>query len=40
MFEEFFVAMRDAVRDILDAGWTPAMEREWQSLLDEIAAIA
>lgn len=40
MFEEFFVAMRDAFRDILAADWTPAMDREWRSLLDEIAAIA
>jgi hypothetical protein len=38
-FDAFFVAMRDTFREIMGAGWTPAMEREWAGLLAEFAAI-
>ncbi len=38
-FDDFFVAMRDAFRSDLGAGWTPVMEHEWALLLDEFAAI-
>jgi hemoglobin-like flavoprotein len=38
-FDAFFTAMRDVFRDIMDADWTPAMEREWKGLLAEFAAI-
>lgn len=39
MFETFFVAMRDAFREILADDWTSAMETAWRTLLAEIAAI-
>ncbi len=39
LFDAFFVAMRDAFRDILGADWSPAMEREWAGLLAAFAAI-
>ena len=38
-FDAFFGAMRDTFRDIMGADWTPAMEREWATLLAEFAAI-
>lgn len=38
-FDAFFVAMRDTFRDIMGADWSPAMEREWESLLAAFAAI-
>jgi hemoglobin-like flavoprotein len=39
IFDEFFVAMRDAIRDIMEDDWTPVMETEWRKLLAEFAAI-
>ncbi len=38
-FDSFFIAIRDAFRDILGADWTPDKEREWARLLAEFAAI-
>ncbi len=38
-FDLMFVAIRDTVRDLLGAGWTPAADAAWTSLLEEIAAI-
>ncbi len=38
-FDEFFIAMRDAFREILGKDWTPVMEAEWSELLKEFAAI-
>ena len=37
-FDSFFVAIRATFRDLLGPDWTPAMEREWASLLEEFAA--
>jgi hypothetical protein len=38
-FDDFFISMRDAIREIMAERWTPAMEREWAGLLREFAAI-
>lgn len=38
-FDSFFIAIRDAFRDILGAEWTPDMERQWAAMLVEFAAI-
>jgi hemoglobin-like flavoprotein len=38
-FDSFFIAIRDAFRDILGPDWSPDMEREWAGLLGEFAAI-
>lgn len=38
-FDDFFIALRDALREILGSDWTPAMETEWDRLLAEFAAI-
>lgn len=38
-FDSFFVAIRDAFRNILGSDWTPEMEREWTAMLAEFAAI-
>ena len=34
-FDDFFVAMRDAMREIMGADWSPAMEVQWTELLAE-----
>jgi hemoglobin-like flavoprotein len=39
MFGKFFIAMRDAFRDVLGSAWTPAMETQWGRLLDAFDAI-
>lgn len=38
-FDAFFVAMRDAIREIMGPEWSPAMEAQWAELLQEFAAI-
>jgi len=38
-FDAFFVAMRDALRRIMDKGWTPEMNAAWNQRLAEFAAI-
>lgn len=38
-FDAFFVAIRDALRDIMGSDWSPEMERAWSGLLAEFAAI-
>jgi hypothetical protein len=38
-FNDLFTAIRDEVRDCVGGAWTPAMEREWSALLDELAVI-
>jgi hemoglobin-like flavoprotein len=38
-FDDFFVAMRDAFRDLLGAEWTPEVDEVWTKLLAEFAAI-
>jgi hemoglobin-like flavoprotein len=38
-FDDFFVAMRDAFRGMLGADWTAEMERAWEAMLAEFAAI-
>lgn len=38
-FDDFFVAMRDAFRDIMGDDWSAAMEAQWAVLLREFAAI-
>lgn len=38
-FDDFFVAMRDTFRDLLDRDWSPAMETAWAEMLREFAAI-
>lgn len=38
-FDDFFVAMRDAFRDLLGAGWTLEIDDAWTKLLAEFAAI-
>ena len=37
-FDDFFVAMRDAFRQIMGADWSPAMDAQWTDLLSEFAA--
>ena len=37
--DEFFVAMRDAFREIMGEDWTPRMDAEWRRLLEAFAAI-
>jgi hemoglobin-like flavoprotein len=38
--DEFFVAMRDAFREIMGADWTSRMDAEWRRLLEAFAAIS
>jgi len=38
-FDAFFVAMRDAFRQIMSADWTPATDRAWNQMLTEFATI-
>ena len=38
-FDDFFVAMRDAFRDIMGDDWSAAMEAQWALLLREFAAV-
>jgi hemoglobin-like flavoprotein len=39
LFDAFFVAMRDAFRDILGPEWTPEVDANWGRLLADFAAI-
>jgi len=38
-FDDFFVAMRDTLRDLLERNWSPAMEAAWTEILRDFAAI-
>ena len=38
-FDDFFVAMRDAFREIMADEWSAAMEAQWATLLQEFAAV-
>jgi hemoglobin-like flavoprotein len=38
-FDDFMVAMRDAFRRIMGDDWTSGMERAWEQLLAQFAAI-
>jgi hemoglobin-like flavoprotein len=38
-FDAFFIAMRNAFRDILGSAWTPDMERAWSGMLGAFATI-
>lgn len=37
-FDDFFLAMRNAFRDILGPMWTQEMERAWEDMLADFAA--
>ena len=37
-FDDFFVAIRDAIREIMAADWSPAMDAQWTELLAEFRA--
>ncbi|HEY2032515.1 MAG TPA: globin [Rhizomicrobium sp.] len=39
IFAKFFDVLAETLRDILGAGWSPAMAREWQTLLNEFARL-
>jgi hypothetical protein len=39
LFDAFFIAMRDAFRDILGHDWTPEVDASWRKLLSDFAAI-
>ena len=38
-FDDFFVAMRDAFREIMGEDWSVTMEAQWAALLREFAAV-
>lgn len=38
-FDDFMIAIRDAFRHIMAEGWTGEMERAWERLLAEFAAM-
>lgn len=40
VFATFFAIVRDALRDLLAADWTPAFETAWAEMLVEIEAFA
>jgi hemoglobin-like flavoprotein len=37
-FDAFFIALRDAFRDIAGADWTLEVDNAWRGMLDEFAA--
>ncbi len=39
LFDTFFLAMRDTIREAVGRGWTPEMESSWRSLVEELSAI-
>jgi hemoglobin-like flavoprotein len=39
LFVAFFGVIADTLRDILDAEWSPEIDRAWRSLLDEIEGV-
>ena len=38
-FDAFFIAMRDAFREILGAEWTSEIDASWRNMLADFAAI-
>ncbi len=36
MYEEFFSAVIDSVREVMGSQWTPALERVWESKCEEL----
>lgn len=39
IFARFFPIIRDVVREVVGAAWTPAMDAAWSTLLDETAQL-